>query len=128
MKKIYLKDIHENMEVKNYKEMCKLLRQPDYSTNTAAKHNQLKRWKEHINFEQVAGGRKFLIHEIIENEKKMRFKPAGNKSLYVTYIETIILQFLLGKPSGSVELTSTQLMKQLGMINDKQLSWHMKNK
>lgn len=102
--------------VKNYKELCTLLHQ--LPTTGKAKQLQLKDFKRYFEWEK--SGQKFIITDIYDTplEKKDKRKQ-GNNSIYVKYIELILLQYLSQQKNGTRTFNKRDWWKLLGMVNHK---------
>lgn len=119
---INFKNIYKGQTVKNYKEMCKLLDQADYTHDGVAKKKQLEKWKEFIDY--TRSGRTFYINEIKTDEeivdlhKPKEFKekkPMGRPLKYGEDIATI-LAATLTKP-GYQTFQYYELYELLGIMN-----------
>ena len=79
------------MVVKNYKQLCEILKKETKTGN--ARKAQLKEFGRYFDWEKA--GQKFIITDIydtpLEKEDKRKF---GNNSIYVRYIEVILLKYL----------------------------------
>jgi len=107
--KLYL-----GQEVKNYKEMCKLLRENEYEGNS--KKSQLKEWCRYFGYEKA--GQKFLIKDIYnEPLPKTDRRINGNNSVYIAYIELLLMKYLAAKPGNNCELVKKDLYLNLFMVN-----------
>lgn len=104
------------MVIKNYKELCRLLNQEVKSGK--AKRLQLEEFKRYFDFEK--SGQKFIITDIydtpltIEDRRKL-----GNNSIYVKYIEMILLQYLAKQEGYTRTFTKRNWWGLLGMVNKK---------
>ena len=103
-------------EVRNYGELCKLLDQEPLGGKQ--KQLQMVNFQRYFEFQKV--GHKFVITDIfaepIEKEDKRR---SGNNSIYVKYIEVILLHFLSKQKNFTCILRKSQIWLLLGMINRK---------
>lgn len=104
------------MVIKNYKELCKILRQ-EIKTGKA-KQLQIEDFKRYFDFEK--SGQKFIITDIYDipltKEDKRRL---GNNSIYVKNIELILLQYLSKQENGTKTFTKRDWWELLGMANHK---------
>jgi len=79
------------MTVKNYKMLCELLEQE--VKNGKSKKLQLEDWKRYFDWEK--SGQKFIITDVYDTPlTKEDKRKLGNNSIYVKYIEVILLQYL----------------------------------
>lgn len=112
--------IHKNLElgqeVKNYKELCSLL--GENQVGGKQKQLQLENFQRYFEFQKV--GQKFIITDIfdipVEKEDK---RKNGNNSIYVKYIEIILLHYLSRQKEYTCVLRKNQIWLLLGMINNK---------
>lgn len=121
---VYNEDIQEidttgleiGMVIKNYKELCKILGQ-DVKDGKSKKY-QLENFKRYFDFEK--SGQKFVIIDIydIPLTKEDRRK-LGNNSIYVKYIELILLQYLSKQEGYTKTFTKRNWWELLGMVNRK---------
>lgn len=104
------------MVVKNYKEMCLLLRQE--IKNGKSKKLQMKDWERYLEWEK--SGQKFIITDIYDMPlKKEDKRKLGNNSVYVKYIELILLQYLSKQDGYTKTFTKRNWWELLGMVNRK---------
>ena len=104
------------MAVKNYKMLCELLDQPVKSG--ASKRAQLKEFKRYFDWESA--GQKFVIADIYDMPlAKEDGRRIGNNSIYVPYIEIILLQYLLRQENYTCTMTKRNWWECLGFINSK---------
>ena len=105
-------------EIKNYKELCKILELPEKAGNS--KVAQITTLNQFCLLEK--NNHKFLVKEIYDYPLvKEDKRHEGNHSLYVTLIESILLNYFINtgkKDTVSYQLSKKQLYKILGMIND----------
>ena len=104
------------MVIKNYKKLCELLNEETRTGN--ARIAQLKEFKRYFNWQK--SGQKFIITDIytdpLEKEDKRKF---GNNSIYVKYIEVILLKYLSKKSGYTQTLTKRKWWELLGIVNHK---------
>lgn len=104
------------MVVKNYKELCKLLRQE--VKDGKSKKYQIENFKRYFDFEK--SGQKFIITDIYEIPlPKEDKRKTGNNSIYVKYIELILLQYLSKQEGFTKTFTKRNWWELLGMVNRK---------
>lgn len=105
-------------EIKNYKELCKILGLPEKAGNS--KVAQITTLNQFCRLEK--NNHKFIVKEIYDCPLTREDKRhEGNRSLYVTLIESILLNYFLNngkKEKVSYKLSKKELYKILGMIND----------
>lgn len=104
------------MVVKNYKVLCEMLGQPVEAGNS--RKAQLKEFERYFDWEK--SGQKFIITDVYdiplakEDKRKM-----GNNSIYVQYIEIILLQYLSKQNGYTRTFTKRNWWELLGVINNK---------
>lgn len=100
--------------VKNYKELCSLIEEEIKDGNS--KKLQLKEFERYFQYEKH--GQKFLILDVYDTPlPKNDKRKEGNRKLYVTYIESILLTYLYRLDDNTGYFTKKQLWYMLGMIN-----------
>ena len=103
------------MVVKNYKEMCSILKEETLQGNS--KKAQLKEWARFFLWEKK--GQKFVILDIYDTPLS---KEDGrqNKNIYVQYIGVILIKILAKQKNDRTPfyITTNQMWKLLGMINN----------
>lgn len=103
--------------VSNYKELCSLLNEPVLPSGSNSQKSQYKRFARFFKWEKFK--RKFIITDIYDLPlSKIDGRLNGNNSIYVQYIEAILLRYLLCKTGYTCYITKNQLWKLLGMINN----------
>ena len=112
------------MVIKNYKELCALLNQAP--TTGKAKQLQLEEFSRYFEWEK--SGQKFIITDIYDTplEKEDKRKK-GNNSIYVQYIELILLQYLSKQKNGTRTFKKRDWWQLLGMVNSKYNKVSQKN-
>ena len=110
-------NLSENMVIKNYKELCKIV---DWKPTTgASKKSQFKfldcvcKWHKE--------GQKIFIDEIYSEDdmnKKVDNRSGHNNIDYIKYIEALVLNYLAEKEDGVIFLSKYVLLNKLKMIND----------
>lgn len=111
-----LQNIEIGKTYKNYKNMCDVLQEP--IKNGKSKTYQIEEWKRYFNFEKV--GQKFLVTEIYQVPLKNEdLRNKGNNSIYVQYIELLLLNQLAKEPNWRCALTKQKLFEILGLTNKK---------
>jgi len=102
--------------VKNYKQLCELLGEETKTGN--ARKAQLKEFKRYFDWEK--SGQKFIITDIydepLEKDDKRKF---GNNSIYVKYIEVILLKDLSKQKGFTRTLTKRKWWELLGIVNER---------
>jgi hypothetical protein len=110
-----LDNLQIGQEIKNYKELCKLLEEPT-KDGGKAKEYQLKDFQRYFGFEKE--GRKFIIKEIYDEPlEKEDGRMFGNNSIYSNDIQNILLCVLYRLPSNEVVWSCNTLLNNLSMIN-----------
>ncbi|MCF2642246.1 hypothetical protein I6E50_07485 [Roseburia hominis] len=104
------------MVIKNYKELCNLLGQEVKSGKS--KKLQLEDFKRYFDWEK--SGQKFIITDIYDTPlTKEDRRKLGNNSIYVKYIELILLQYLSKQEGYTKTFTKRNWWELLGMVNRK---------
>lgn len=118
-KKIDVSKLKVEQTFKNYNEMCKYLGLESGLTGTQ-KQAQQKELSRFFEYERVGTGQKIIVTDIYDTplEKNDRRK-LGNNSIYVKYIELILMCFLSKQPNYTYTLTKRGWWELLGMVNHK---------
>lgn len=100
--------------IDSYKELCQLIGEDVKDGNS--RKSQLKEFERYFQYEKH--GRKFLILDIYDKPlNKIDKRKDGNRKIYVTYIESILLSYLCRLDGYTGYFTKRQLWRLLGMIN-----------
>lgn len=100
--------------IKNYNELCSLLDLDNKGGNT--KVANIKNIQRFCEFEK--DGQKFIIKKIFDSPKeKIDKRVSGNNSVYVTLIETILLDYFIRKNQRTLNFTKKVLWEELGMAS-----------
>lgn len=102
-------------ELITYKEVCEKLNIPYYSSGNQKKA-QLKELKRYIEFESV--NRKWLILDVYDSPLDKEARAVPKNSIYVKYVECVLLSYLSKQPSNEAYITKNNLWLLLGMINN----------
>jgi len=102
-------------ELITYKEVCDRLNLP-YYTGGDQKKAQIKEIKRHIEFEPV--NRKWLILDIYTSPLDKEVRAVPSNSIYVKYVECVLLNHLGKQPGNEAYITKNNLWLLLGMINN----------
>ena len=103
------------MTVKNYKMLCELLEQE--VKNGKSKKLQLEDWKRYFDWEK--SGQKFIITDVYDTPlTKEDKRKLGNNSIYVKYIEVILLQYLSKQQGFTKTFTKRNWWEMLGIVNE----------
>lgn len=120
MNKRVLKNIRKDLRVKNYKEMCKLLKEKE---NTGkSKKLQLERWS--LYFEWHKEGNAFVIDEVFDTPKiKIDKRSEGNNSTYAEGVKKLIIHLCsasnnLSNSTVSIALPISVALERLGFVNE----------
>lgn len=103
-------------EITTYKEICNRLGIP-YYTGGDQKKAQVKELKRYFDYEPV--NRKWMITDIYSSPLDKEARAVPQNSIYVKYVECILLQYLANMHGNEAYLTKNRLWLLLGMINDK---------
>ncbi len=102
------------LEVKNYKFMCNLLGEAEKTGHS--KKAQVKEWERCFSFER--SGQKYIVTEIFDEPLlKVDGRSTGNNSVYVKYIELLLLHHLSEQPNHELTIIKNHLLERLGMVN-----------
>lgn len=105
------------MVVKGYKELCELLHERQLKSGSNPYKAQLKRWARYFKMEK-GNGRKIVILDIYDEPFPIEdARKAGNRNIYLKYIETILLKYIHFRKGNECYATRNQLWNILGMIN-----------
>lgn len=100
--------------VKNYKELCMMLGEEIKSGSS--KKAQFKEFERYFQYEKQ--GQKFLIQNVHETPlPKDDKRKDGNRRVYLTYIENILLPHLSELENGTGYFIKKELWRTLGMVN-----------
>lgn len=95
--------------------MCKILNEQTLEGNS--KKAQIAEWKQYFEFEKV--GTKYLITEIYDIPKeKNDLRKEGNNSIYVKYVELLLMYFLSNKEGYTFTLRKNEWFQVLGVVNN----------
>lgn len=95
--------------IKNYQELCKILELEKKTGN--AKISQLRELERFFSFEKE--GQKFIIKKIFDSP----LSKSDKRLVYVTLIETLLLDFFISEDRTTIKVTKNKLWQRLGMIN-----------
>lgn len=107
--------LEAGMIVKNYKQLCALLGEEIKDGNS--KKAQLAEWERYFSFEKQKNKQSFIILKIYEEPKDKEVK-IGRPSVYLDYIEAILVDFLARKEGYTETMTKKNWWKTLGMVNE----------
>ena len=107
-------------KVYSYKQICELIG-AEYTTGNAKKA-QLEgdgetSFKRFFDFEKIKS--KFIITDIYDEALPVGGRSKGNKSVYSTFIELILMNYLAEQNNNSEIFTRRKLWVLLGMTNNK---------
>ena len=123
---IKLENLKVDMEIKNYKELCRILDEPVKTGDS--KNSQLKWFAEHFRYERK--GHKFIIKEILNQEIQPLPKRGGanNTVEYIENIERLLLDILSqDKNDGKIFLSKNKLFHMLEMVNSNYLDYNIRH-
>lgn len=116
-----LTNITEGKIIKNYKEMCKLLGEAEKNGGTSQKA-QLKEWRRYFEYEK--DGRRFIITNVYDTPlEKNDGRAKGNNSIYVDYIELLLMYYLSSKEGYTHHFTTNELYFNLAFVNDRYIEY-----
>lgn len=110
-------NIKQDMKIKNYKELCKLLEINEVTSDS--KKAQLKELERYCKYHKE--GQKFIIDEIYDEPKEKIDNRGGNNKVFSDDIEKLILHLLSTSKDECVNISRGKLYKTLNMINDNYL-------
>ena len=106
-----INNLQENMIIKNYKELCKLLEIEPKTSNS--KKAQLKELETYVDYEKQ--GVKFVIKKIYDKQKAKEDGIVGGYS----EMRTLILRLLdMSNQNNNIVLPTNVLLRKLSMVND----------
>lgn len=110
------KELDESMVIDNYKILCKILKIPSYKSGSNQQKAQLKQLSRYFNY--VKDGRRYIITEIYDVPLQSTDKRRNRtKSVYIQFIESILLTHLLNQKGFVDYFTNKSLWRMLGLIN-----------
>lgn len=101
-------------ELITYKEVCERLELPYYNSGNQKKA-QVKDLQRYIEFETV--DRKWLITDIYLSPLDKEARAVPSNSIYVKYVECILLKYLSEQEGNEAYITKNNLFLLLGMVN-----------
>lgn len=112
---MYLDEIGIGEIIPNYSKLCELLHEPMFQGGNQKK-TQLKDFERYFSYEKI--GHKFIITDIYDEplEKEDKRNKGGN-SIYIKFIEAILLRHLVKQDGYTCTLRKIQLLELLGMVN-----------
>lgn len=115
MSNINTDKLQDGQIIKNYREFCKLIGE-NTTTSSKQRKRQFEDWSRYFEFEKIAHTNKYEIIEVYDTPIPKLEEP-GTRSVYVKYIETLLLQYLKDKPGYTLTLSRTEAFRLLGMVN-----------
>lgn len=101
-------------EFPNYTQICKALNEK--ITNGRSKEIQIQNWQRYFEFDR--DGHKFTITKIYDKEApKIDKRKDGNRSIYVDYIEVLLMRYLSHCTGCTETFYKIELYDILGMVN-----------
>lgn len=117
MLEIINKNLAIGMVIKNYKEMCKILKQ-DVVDGGRNRRYQEKDWQRYFDWEN--SGHKYIIIDIYDEPlPKDDKRQLGNNSQYVEHIELLLLNYLSQQEGFKASFTLKGLFQFLCFCNQK---------
>lgn len=117
-KDLYFKvnnELTEGLVLKNYKELCKTLELP--IVGGKSKQLQIKNLERFCKLEQ--DGHKYIVTEIFDSPYEKEDKRVnGNHAIFVTYIESILLNYFINQGKIRCNFTKRELWETLGMVSE----------
>ena len=125
---LYLKvdeQLAPGLILKNYNELCSTLDLP--IVGGKQKELQMKNLERFCKYEKQ--GHKFVITEVYDSPYEKEDKRVnGNNSVFVTYIETLLLNQFIRNDGCKLTFTKRQLWEMLGMVNANYTKYFEKKK
>lgn len=101
-----------------YKEIAEILGD-EIQTSKTNRNRRIKMWHEHcFTLNKVSGSQKYEITDIKKAPAEIVDNRDGN-SMFMKYTKPLMLNYMMNNPSGEMIVSRTQLMKDLGFVNDK---------
>lgn len=111
-----LEKLYVGLEIKNYRELCNYLNEPQLKGNSMIR--QLKEWNSYFRYRKE--GYKIIIEEVYDNPMHIDDKrQSGNNSIYIKFIETILLYLLSDHEEQTLVCTKNYLLVALGITSNK---------
>lgn len=111
-----LSNIYEGMYIKDYRELCKLLNLE--ITTGYSKQVQLREISRYMDILKTENNNSYLVLEIYDKPI-----PSNVNSKYTQFIQDILLYYLAKEDKHVIYLNKGQLIKILGLVNDKYLEY-----
>lgn len=103
--------------IKNYKVLCDILGEPQFHSGNNQQKCQLRRFERYFRWEKT--GQKYVILDIYDEPlSKEDGRKKGNNSIYIRYIEAILMRYIFFKKGKVCHVTKRQIWTLLGMINN----------
>lgn len=104
--------------IKNYGSLCEILNvEPVTNNNTNGKTAHMKEFSRYFDFERH--GHKFLITDVYDVPlEKDDQRSKGNNSIYVKYIELLLMNKLAREENYTCTITKKGMYQFLGLVND----------
>lgn len=101
--------------IKNYNELCTILDLP--VVGGKQKQQQISNLQRFFSFDRE--GHSYIITNIFDSPKEKTDKRSeGNRGIYVSFIESILLDYFIKKDLRSCNFTRKQLWAMLGLVNN----------
>lgn len=104
---------NENLVIKNYKELCKVL-EVEPRDGSRNKKYHLREMERHFKFEQ--DGRKFIIKDIYTIQKENK-RGRGMQGKFTNDLQDIFLRVLSQSEKGELLFSKGMLFKQANLVN-----------
>lgn len=121
-----LKMFKNGMFIKNYKEFCKMLGEPELAGNS--KVAQMRRWRQYLKFTHRK--QHFRIIKVYDEPVKVKDKRAGRKisrrgGEIIDVFEPIVIRMLQKNGNdGELNISRYTLYEQLGLVSNNFLSYN----
>lgn len=104
------------MVVKNYKELCSLLKEPVRTSDS--KQAQMKEWGRYFKFHKQRNKQSIVIDEIYPSSLQKTVQKPGRKPIYQEHLSNILVNYLLAQNGHTATMTSQRWYYALGMVNE----------
>lgn len=109
------KSLTINQRIKNYKELCSIFHLKP--TTGTAKISQLKTIAQYVNLEKICHS--FIVRNVYQTKQTKQDKRSlGNHSIYLHYVEKLLVDYLL-RNNKTTEIAKSELLLHLNIINSR---------
>lgn len=113
------------MEIKNYKMMCFVLGEEE--RKGSPRKRQIENWERYFKYNK--NKQKYIINEVYDMPlEKEKIILKGNHSIYIKYIETILLYLLSNQENQTLVCTKNYLLVALGITGRNYIDTKLRDK